>query len=155
MNLPLGKKAPDFTLPDQNGKQQKLSDYRGKWVLLYFYPRDNTPGCTKEACGIRDSFPEFNQLEITVLGISTDSEASHAKFAQKYRLPFSLLADKDKKIVKLYGVWGKKKFLGKEFMGTKRTSFLINPNGKIVKIYEQVKPDIHAQEVLEDLAKLK
>ncbi|PIY95950.1 MAG: thioredoxin-dependent thiol peroxidase [Candidatus Kerfeldbacteria bacterium CG_4_10_14_0_8_um_filter_42_10] len=155
MNLPLGKKAPDFSLPDQNGKQQKLSDYRGKWVLLYFYPRDNTPGCTKEACGIRDSFPEFNQLEITVLGISTDSEASHAKFAQKYRLPFSLLADKDKKIVKLYGVWGKKKFLGKEFMGTKRTSFLINPNGKIVKIYEQVKPDIHAQEVLEDLAKLK
>jgi peroxiredoxin Q/BCP len=148
--IKLNTKAPDFNLPDQDGKLHKLSDYKGKWVLLYFYPKDNTPGCTKEACGIRDEFKNFKNLNIVVLGISADSSESHKKFAQKYKLPFTLLSDESKKVLKKYGVWGKKKFMGKEYEGILRTSFLINPDGKIVKIYEQVKPDIHAKEVLKD-----
>jgi peroxiredoxin Q/BCP len=148
--IKLNTKAPDFNLPDQDGKLHKLSDYKGKWVLLYFYPKDNTPGCTKEACGIRDEFKNFKNLNIVVLGVSADSSESHKKFAQKYKLPFTLLSDESKKVLKKYGVWGKKKFMGKEYEGILRTSFLINPDGKIVKIYEQVKPDIHAKEVLKD-----
>jgi len=148
--IKLNTKAPDFNLPDQDGKLHKLSDYKGKWVLLYFYPKDNTPGCTKEACGIRDEFKNFKNLNIVVLGISADSQQSHKKFIQKYKLPFTLLSDESKKVLKKYGVWGKKKFMGKEYEGILRTSFLINPDGKIVKIYEQVKPDIHAKEVLKD-----
>ena len=142
--------ASDFTLPDQDGKEHSLSDYMGKWVLLYFYPKDDTPGCTKEACSIRDNLPDFKKLKLTVLGISTDSVKSHKKFADKHELPFTLLADSDKKVVKEYGVWGKKKFMGREYEGTLRTSFLIDPMGLIVKIYENVKPDIHVQQVLED-----
>jgi peroxiredoxin Q/BCP len=149
-----GQLAIDFVLPDQNGKLHKLSDYKGKWILLYFYPKDDTPGCTKEACAIRDAFPNFKKLKITVFGISVDSVESHKKFAQKYDLPFILLSDEKKEVVKKYGVWGKKAFMGKTFMGTKRTSFLINPEFKIVKIYENVKPEIHAEEVLKDLNSL-
>ena len=150
MKLKEEEAAPDFTLPDQNGKEHSLSDYVGKWVLVYFYPKDDTPGCTKEACSIRDNLPDFKKLNLAVLGISTDSVKSHNKFADKYDLPFTLLADSDKKVVKEYGVWGKKKFMGREYEGTLRTSFLIDPMGLIVKIYENVKPDIHVQQVLED-----
>lgn len=155
MILKVSQKAPEFALPDQNGKVHKLSDYQGKWVLLYFYPKDDTPGCTKEACSLRDALPNFGQLEAVVLGVSVDSVASHKKFADKYKLPFMLLADSDKKVVNLYGVWGEKKFMGRAYHGTLRTSFLIDPHGKIVKIYENVKPPVHAQEVLEDLKGLK
>lgn len=153
MKLKKGQKAPLFSLPDQKGKIHKLSDYKGKWVLVYFYPRDNTPGCAIEACKIRDDFSKFNKFKTKVLGVSTDSVESHAKFAQKHTLPFLLLADENKKVVKTYDVWKKKKFLGKEFMGTKRISFLIDPQGKIAKIYKTVKPTRHAQEVLTDLAR--
>jgi peroxiredoxin Q/BCP len=150
MKLQIGQDAPEFELSDQNGKNHKLSDYFGKKVLLYFYPKDFTSGCTTEACSLRDSFPKFKGLE--VLGISTDSVASHKKFADKYKLPFTLLSDTEKKVVKLYGVYQPKKFLGKEFLGTMRTSFLIDEKGKIAKIYEGVKPAVHAAEVLADLA---
>ncbi len=153
MKLKIGQLAPDFKLPDQSGKEHKLLDYRGGWVLVYFYPKDDTPGCTKEACSIRDSFPKFNKLKAKVFGISVDSVKSHAKFAEKYKLPFTLLADEDKSVVKKYGVWAKKKFMGREYIGTLRTSFLINPKGKIIKIYENVKPEAHAEEVLNDLNK--
>ena len=150
MELKEGKKAPDFSLLDQDGVKHKLSDYKGKWVLIYFYPKDNTTGCTKQACMIRDSFPNFKKLGITVLGISVDSVKSHKKFEEKYTLPFTLLADEEKKVVNLYGVWQKKKFMGREYMGTVRMSFLIDPDGNIKKIYEKVKPDTHAEDVLED-----
>lgn len=155
IKLKIGSLAPDFELPDQNGKKHKLNSCRGRWVLLYFYPKDNTPGCTKEACSIRDFFPDFRKLGMEVMGISIDSISSHKKFAKKYDLPFTLLADIDKKIVNLYGVWAKKKIMGRQYMGTLRTSFLINKNGRIAKIYEKVKPEIHAQEVLNDLKTLK
>jgi peroxiredoxin Q/BCP len=151
----VGQLAIDFELQDQSGKAHKLSDYKGKWILLYFYPKDDTPGCTKEACAIRDYFPNFKKLKAAVLGISVDSVESHKKFAEKYKLPFTLLSDTKKEVVKKYGVWGKKTFMGKAFMGTKRTSFLISPEFKIVKVYENVKPEIHAEEVLNDLNSLK
>ena len=149
-----GEQAPDFSLPDQDGKVHALRDYRGTWVLVYFYPKDDTPGCTTQACGIRDTFPEFEKLGVTVFGISTDSEKSHKKFEEKYELPFTLLADTDKKTVQAYGVWAPKKFMGREFLGTLRTSFLIDPNGKIAKVYEKVKPANHATDVLDDLRAL-
>ncbi|GIW66582.1 MAG: peroxiredoxin [Candidatus Parcubacteria bacterium] len=154
MKLKIDQPAPDFSLKDQNGDFHRLSDYKGKWVLVYFYPKDNTPGCIKEACVIRDNFPAFEKLNIAILGISNDTVESHKKFAQKYKLPFTLLADDKKEVVKKYGVWGKKKFMGIEYEGISRTSFLINPQGKIVKIYENVKPAIHAKEVLDDLSLL-
>lgn len=149
--LKVNQKAPDFKLPDQNSKIHKLSDYRGQSVLIYFYPKDDTPGCTKEACAIQDNFPNFNKLNTKVFGVSVDSVESHKKFAEKYKLRFVLLSDKDKEVVKKYGVWGKKKMMGREYFGVKRTSFLINQTGKIIKIYENVKPEIHAEEVLKDL----
>ncbi len=154
-NLKIGIKAPVFILPDQNGKKHSLSDYKGQWVLLYFYPKDNTTGCTKEACAIRDLYFDYQKLKIKVIGISADSVKSHEKFAKKYDLPFIILADQDKKVVKAYEVYAKKKFMGKEYMGILRTSFLINPQGKIAKIYEKVRPEIHAREVLDDLKTLK
>lgn len=147
----IGSLAPNFSLTDQDGKTHTLKDYRGKWVLVYFYPKDDTPGCTKQACDLRDSFPEFKKLDAVVFGISTDTEKSHKKFEDKYELPFTLLADVEKKIVNAYGVWAPKKFMGREFLGTLRTSFLINPEGNIAKVYEKVKPEIHAEEVLADL----
>ena len=120
-------------------------------MLLYFYPKDDTPGCTKEACAIRDTYAEFKKVKAVVLGVSTDSVTSHAKFAKKFNLPFTLLADEEKKVAKAYGVWGKKKFMGREYMGTHRTSFLIDPQGMIAKVYVEVKPEMHAEEVLKDL----
>jgi peroxiredoxin Q/BCP len=153
--LKAGDLAPDFTLKDQNGETHTLSIYRSQWVLIYFYPRDNTPGCTVEACAIRDRFDEFNKQEINVFGISTDSVKKHANFADKYNLPFTLLADENQVVVNLYGVWGMKKFMGREYMGTNRMSFLIDPAGKIVKIYEKVKPAEHANEILADHKVLK
>lgn len=154
MVIKQGSSAPDFTLLDQDGAARSLSDFEGGWVLLYFYPKDDTPGCTKEACAIRDAFPDFGRLDVTVLGISVDSVASHKKFVDKYKLPFTLLADENKKVVKLYGVWEKKKMMGREYEGTLRTSFLIDPVGVIVKEYENVKPEVHAEEVLADLKRM-
>jgi peroxiredoxin Q/BCP len=121
---------------------------------MYFYPKDDTPGCTKQACAIRDSWAEFEKMNCIVLGISTDGEKSHKKFEEKYTLPFSLLADTEKKVVQAYGVWSPKKFMGREFLGTLRSSFLINPDGVIVKVYEKVKPELHAENVLSDLVAL-
>ncbi len=151
MKLRVDDKAPDFKLPDQKGNDHSLKDYRGKWVVVYFYPKDDTPGCTKEACAVRDNLPAFKELKAAVLGVSVDSVRSHAKFAEKYGLNFTILADESKKVVNRYGVWAKKNFMGRKYMGTLRTSFLINPSGKIVKIYENVKPEVHAEELLEDL----
>lgn len=152
--LKVGAKAPAFHLPDQKGQLHALKDYAGQWVLLYFYPKDDTPGCTVEACTLRDNFPKFKKLKAVVLGVSVDPVKKHAKFAEKYELPFTLLADEKKEVVEAYGVWGKKKFMGREYMGTKRWSFLIDPEGKIAKIYEDVKPANHAEEVLADLKEL-
>lgn len=151
MKLRIGQLAPDFTLPDQEGKKHTLSDLRGKRVLLYFYPKDDTPGCTKEACSFRDSIEAFKKNKLRIFGISADSVMRHKKFAEKYALSFPLLSDENKEVVKRYGVWAEKKFMGRKYMGILRMSFLINPDGKIQKIYEQVKPDTHAEEVLEEL----
>ncbi|MBI3459184.1 thioredoxin-dependent thiol peroxidase [Candidatus Azambacteria bacterium] len=151
MKFKIGQLAPNFSLPDQNGKIHKLVDYLGQPILIYFYPKDDTPGCTVEACSIRDNFPKFRRLKVKVLGVSVDSVRSHEKFVKKYELPFTLLADEDKKVVKSYGVWAKKKFMGREYLGINRTSFLIDSLGKIVKIYENVKPEIHVEEVLGDI----
>jgi len=148
------KKAPDFLLPDQKGDQHTLSDYRGKWVLLYFYPKDNTPGCTTEACTIRDSYAAFKNNKIVVLGVSADSVESHKKFAEKFTLPFTLLSDEKKEVLKKYKVWGKKSFLGKAFMGIHRMSYLIGPKGFIQKVYPKVKPAEHAEEVFRDIKTL-
>ncbi len=148
---PVKSVAPDFTLPDQNGELHTLSSYAGKWVLLYFYPKDDTPGCTIEACTIRDQFNDFQRIAAVVLGVSTDSVKSHKKFADAYQLPFTLLADEHREVVGQYGVWEEKKFMGKKYMGTLRTSFLIDPAGRIAKVYEKVKPKKHAAEVLADL----
>lgn len=156
MSLPVvGSKAPEFSLLNQAGVEHKLKNYLGQWVVLYFYPKDDTPGCTTEACSLRDKMPKFKRLDAEVLGISVDSVKSHGKFAEKYKLPFTILADDEKKVVELYGVWGTKKFMGHEYQGTRRTSFLIDPHGKIAKVYENVKPAIHAEEVLADLAALR
>ncbi len=146
-----GSSAPEFSLPDQDGAMHSLAESRGAWVLLYFYPKDDTPGCTKEACMIRDSFPDFGAIKATVFGVSVDSVESHKKFAEKYGLPFTLLADTRKEAVRAYGVWGKKKMMGREYEGTLRTSFLIDPKGNVAKVYRNVKPEGHAAEVLKDL----
>lgn len=143
-----GSKAPDFTATNQNGEKVKLSDLKGKRVVLYFYPKDDTPGCTKEACSFRDADDVYTKKGIKVLGVSTDSESSHQKFISKFSLPFDLLADTDKNIVEKYGVWGEKSMYGRKYMGTLRKTFLIDENGKIVKIFDKVKVDEHADEVL-------
>jgi peroxiredoxin Q/BCP len=150
MKLKAGMRAPDFTLEGSDGTSHTLSDYQGKKVLLYFYPKDNTPGCTTEAEVLRDNAALYKKAKIVVFGISTDSVKSHQGFAKKLKLPFVLLADTEKEVVNLYGVWGKKKFMGREYMGTKRQSFLIDEKGKLFKIYEEVKPKDHAKEVLAD-----
>lgn len=154
MPLKTGQKAPAIKLPDQNGEVHELKDYAGQWVLVYFYPKDDTPGCTKEACALRDNFPKFKKLKAVVLGISADSVKKHEKFAAKYELPFTLLADENKEVVEKYGVWAEKSMYGRKYMGILRTSFLIDPAGKIAKIYEGVKPELHAEEVLGDIASL-
>jgi peroxiredoxin Q/BCP len=151
-SLKVGIKAPEFDLPDQNGEMHSLKDYAGQWVLLYFYPKDDTPGCTAEACALRDNLPKFKKLKAQVFGVSTDSVKSHRKFADKFELPFTLLSDESKELVKAYDVYHPKKFMGREFLGTMRESFLIDDKGNIAKIYEGVKPADHADEVLADLA---
>jgi peroxiredoxin Q/BCP len=148
LKLKVGDRAPDFAAPGLGGKQISLSDLKGKPVVLYFYPKDDTPGCTKEACGFRDGFADFKEAGAVVLGVSVDSVKSHAKFAAKFSLPFILLADEDKFIVQAYGVWGQKKFMGRTYMGTHRVTFLIGPDGRIAKIWPAVKPEDHAAEVL-------
>lgn len=140
--------APDFELADETGKMQKLSDYKGKNILLYFYPKDDTPGCTTEACSFRDAFADYTKAGIVILGVSADSVKSHVKFKEKYHLQFNLLADVDHKVCEEYGVWGLKKMMGKEYMGIFRTSYLIGPDGTIKKVFANVKPDGHSQEVL-------
>ena len=147
-------KAPDFALQNQDGKEVRLKDFGDKWVLVYFYPKDDTPGCTKEACGLQEHLPRFQKMNFEVLGISPDGAASHRKFADKYGLQFNLLADEEKKVANLYGVWGKKKFMGREYMGVNRSSFLIEPGGRIAKIYPTVKPDAHPGEVYRDVQEL-
>jgi len=144
-----GSAAPNFTAKTANGETVKLKDLRGRKVVLYFYPKDDTPGCTKEACSFRDDFSAFEKNGIEVLGVSPDSEASHKKFAAKYKLPFTLLADPDHAIADTYGVWGEKKFMGRTYMGVKRMTFLIDEKGKLKKVFEKVKPEEHAREVLE------
>lgn len=146
-----GKKAPGFNLPDQNGKAHSLKNYAGGWLVVYFYPKDDTPGCTKEACSIRDWIGDFKKAGVKVVGVSVDSVKSHKKFADKYHLNFIILADEDKATVNAYGVWAKKKFMGREYMGTMRTTFLIDPASKIRKVYENVKPDVHVDELLADV----
>ena len=150
MTLEINKTAPNFELSDQNGKHHKLSDYRGKRVVLYFYPKDDTPGCTAEACSFRDNYSVFKQNGIEILGVSADSEKSHAKFQEKYELPFTLLSDTKHTVSESYGVWGLKKYMGREYYGINRTTFLIDEEGKLVKIYEKVKPAEHAQEILDE-----
>jgi len=147
-----GTTAPAFKTTDQNGESVSLKDLRGQKVVLYFYPKDDTPGCTKEACSFRDAYSKFKKHDITVLGVSPDKEASHKKFVTKYQLPFTLLADTDHSIADAYGVWGEKKFMGRTYMGVHRTTFLIDEKGKIRKIFEKVKPEDHASEVLEAFA---
>ena len=143
-----GDKAPDFTAQDGEGQTVRLKDLRGKKIVLYFYPKDDTPGCTKEAGSFRDSFGKFKKRGIEVLGVSFDSEAKHKKFAQKYDLPFRLLADTDRAIAEGYGTYGEKKFMGRTYMGIHRVTFLIDEKGKIKKIFNKVKPEDHAEEVL-------
>jgi peroxiredoxin Q/BCP len=152
MPLKIGDPAPDFSLPDAKGNVISLADLKGKKVVLYFYPRDNTPGCTKEACNFRDFYPDFQGKDVVVLGVSTDDAKSHEKFSTKYELPFPLLIDTEGKVATAYDSYGLKKFMGKEYMGISRNTFLIGTDGRIEKIYTKVKPDNHAEEVLADLA---
>lgn len=144
-----GSMAPNFAAKDANSETVRLKDLRGQKVVLYFYPKDDTPGCTKEACSFRDAFADFKKSDIKVLGVSKDSEASHKKFAAKYKLPFTLLADPDHSIADAYGVYGEKKFMGRTYLGVKRVTFLIDEKGKVKKVFEKVKPEEHAREVLE------
>jgi peroxiredoxin Q/BCP len=146
--LEIGDKAIDFKAKDQNGREVSLSDFKGKKVVLYFYPKDNTPGCTKEACSFRDNFQELTDKGIVVLGVSPDSSESHKKFEQKYELPFTLVADPDKSIINSYDLYREKNMYGKISMGVVRTTFLINEEGNIVHIFKKPKTDIHATEVL-------
>jgi peroxiredoxin Q/BCP len=147
-----GTTAPAFKTTDQNGESVSLKDLRGQKVVLYFYPKDDTPGCTKEACSFRDAYSKFKKQKITVLGVSPDKETAHQKFVTKYQLPFTLLADTDHSIAEAYGLWGEKKFMGRTYMGVHRTTFLIDEKGKIKKVFEKVKPEDHASEVLEAFA---
>ena len=144
-----GSAAPNFAAKDANGETVRLKDLRGQKVVLYFYPKDDTPGCTKEACSFRDAFADFKKRDIKVLGVSIDSEASHKKFAAKYKLPFTLLADPNHSIADAYGVYGEKKFMGRTYLGVKRVTFLIDEKGKVKKVFEKVKPEEHARDVLE------
>ncbi|MEP6921438.1 MAG: thioredoxin-dependent thiol peroxidase [bacterium] len=144
-----GSLAPAFKTTDAEGKPVSLKNYSGEKVVLYFYPKDDTPGCTKEACSFRDAFSEFQKRGIKILGVSPDQEKAHKKFTEKYSLPFTLLSDTDHAIADAYGTWGEKKFMGRTYMGVKRMTFLIDERGKIKKIFEKVKPEAHATEVLE------
>lgn len=146
-----GDPAPDFQGTTFSGETIRLSDFRGKEVILYFYPKDDTPGCTKEACGFRDWFDEFKKKKAVILGVSPDPAKSHKKFTEKFNLPFPLLIDDEKKIINAYGVWGEKTFMGRKYLGVYRVTFLIGKDGKIKKIWSDVKPDGHASEILSEL----
>ena len=152
LKLKEGDRAPAFTAATSGGGKISLADFKGSQVVLYFYPRDDTPGCTKEACAFRDHFADFKKQGAVVLGVSTDPVKSHDKFVEKFQLPFPLLADEGKKIVEAYGVWGQKSFMGRKYMGTHRVTFLIGPDGRIQKIWPEVKPAEHAAEVLAAIA---
>ena len=152
MPLEEGIAAPDFDLADESGKQHKLSDYRGQTIVLYFYPKDDTSGCTKEACNFRDDYSAYQDAGVVILGVSPDSTESHTKFKTKYELPFTLLADEGHKVCDSYGVWGPKKFMGRQYDGVHRTTFLIDEAGKIRKVFEKVKPADHSAEILATLA---
>jgi thioredoxin-dependent peroxiredoxin len=154
MPIQAGIPAPEFTLQDENGEARKLSDFQGKPLILYFYPKDDTPGCTQEACNFRDDYSAYVQAGVTILGVSPDSPKSHTKFKAKFGLPFSLLADEDHQIANFYGVWGPKKFMGKSYEGILRTTFLIDSKGDVVKVFENVKPAEHSAEILEALKTL-
>ena len=147
-----GEQAPDFTLESDTGEQVSLAGLRGKPVVLYFYPKDDTPGCTAQACGIRDAYEAFEQAGAVVLGVSPDSVKKHVKFKEKYDLPFTLLADPEHALAESYGVWGEKKYMGKSYMGVSRTTFVIGADGAVVKVFENVKPLTHADDVLAALA---
>lgn len=149
--LNIGTEAPDFTLPDQDGVMHSLKDYRGQKVILYFYPKDNTAGCTAQACGFRDRYPQIREKGAVVLGVSKDSSASHKKFEEKQQLPFTLLSDVNADVIRLYDVWKEKSMYGKKYMGIVRSTYLIDENGVIVKAYEKVKPAANAETMLEDL----
>ena len=149
--LNIGDKAPNFTLADKDGKSVSLSDFLGKRVVLYFYPKDNTPGCTRQACAFAGLYREFENRGVEVIGISKDSVSSHIKFAEKYNLPFILLADPERVAIEAYGVWQEKKMCGKVGMGVVRTTFIIDEQGNIAKIMDKVKPDTNAQEILAEL----
>ena len=149
--LEVGTKAPDFTLPDQNGNMRSLSEYRGKKVILYFYPKDNTAGCTKQACGFAERYPQFTEKGAVVLGVSKDSVASHKKFEEKYGLPFTLLADPELVAIQAYDVWQEKKNYGKTYMGVVRTTYLIDENGKMVKAFDKVKAADNPEQMLGEL----
>lgn len=148
MPVAAGTPAPDFQLADDTGQIRKLSDWRGRFVVLYFYPADDTPGCTKEACNFRDDYSAYEQADVVILGVSPDSVESHVKFKKKYQIPFALLADPDHKVCDLYGVWGPKRLAGKEYEGVLRTTFLIGPDGQVLKVFEKVRPAEHSDEVL-------
>ena len=154
MTLSAGGTAPDFTLLDENESPHKLSDYRGQPVILYFYPKDDTPGCTKEACNFRDDYSAYEGAGVTILGVSPDTSVKHAKFKAKYELPFTLLADTEREVCVLYQVWGRKKFMGREYDGVFRTTYLIDAQGNIAKVFENVKPAKHSAQVLEALEDL-
>lgn len=147
-------KAYDFSLPDQERTNHTLSQYRGKWVILFFYPKDDTPGCTREACSFRDAIVELQKFGVVILGVSKDSVVSHKRFSEKYHLNFPILSDEKRIVIRKYEAWGKKKFMGREFEGTIRMTYLINPEGEIQKRYEKVNPLIHAGEILVDLKTL-
>lgn len=149
--LEIGTKAPDFTLPDQNGVSHSLSDYRGKKVILYFYPKDQTAGCTKEACSFRDRYPQITEKGAVVIGISKDSVKSHKNFEEKQSLPFTLLSDEDTSVIQMYDVWKEKKMAGRTYMGIVRSTYLIDEEGVIIKTYDKVKTAVHGDEVLEAL----
>jgi peroxiredoxin Q/BCP len=146
-----GSTTPNFSLPDQDGVVHTTPEYKGKWIVIYFYPKDDTPGCTVEACSFRDQASELTQAGVTIIGISKDSVKSHKKFQEKYHLNFTLLSDTTTETIQAFGAWGKKKFMGREYMGIFRSTFLINPQGKIHKVYENVTPLNHANQILEDL----
>jgi peroxiredoxin Q/BCP len=151
MTISAGDVAPDFALPDDTGKVRTLSEFQGKTVLIYFYPKDDTPGCTTEACNFRDDYSAYEKAGVVILGISPDTVKSHVKFKSKYELPFPLLADSDHQVCEAYGVWGLKKFMGREYMGVLRTTFLIGSDGNVKDVFENVKPAEHSTQVLESL----
>lgn len=152
MPLQVGDRAPDFTLPDQQGNPVSLADLRGQRVVIYFYPKDDTPGCTKEACGFRDDYRLFEQAGIVVLGVSKDPASKHQKFIAKYELPFTLLTDAEAAVASAYDSYGLKKFMGREYMGMMRHTFVIDAEGHIEQIYTKVKPETHARQILTDLS---